>query len=46
VFNKTQDLKEYWEDKLAVELDDDMEVWEGFIFENEILNLDKIKQHV
>jgi hypothetical protein len=46
VFNKTQDLKEYGEDKLAVELDDDMEVWEGFIFENEILNLDKIKQHV
>jgi hypothetical protein len=46
VFNKTQDLKEYWEDKLAVEFDDNMEVWDGFIFENEILNLDKIKEHV
>lgn len=46
VFNKTQDLKEYWEDKLAVEFDDDMEVWDKFVYENEILNLDKIKQHV
>jgi hypothetical protein len=44
VFNKTEDLKKYWEDKLAVEFDDDMEVWEGFIFDNEILNLDKIKE--
>jgi hypothetical protein len=46
VFNKTQDLKEYWEDKLAVEFDDDMEVWDKFVYENEILNLDKIKQNV
>ena len=46
VFNKTEDLRQYWEDKLAVEFDDDMEVWDGFIFENEILNLDKIKEHV
>jgi hypothetical protein len=46
VFNKTQDLKEYWEDKLAVEFDDDMEVWDKFVYEHEILNLDKIKQHV
>ena len=46
IFNKTEDLRQYWEDKLAVEFDDDMEVWQGFIKEDEILNFDKIKQHV
>lgn len=46
VFNKTEDLKQFWEDKLGVEFDSDMEVWEGFFEENEILNFDKIKQHV
>lgn len=46
VFNKTEDLKQFWEEKLGVEFDSDMEVWEGFIEENECLNLDKIKQHV
>jgi hypothetical protein len=46
VFNKTEDLRKYWEDKLAVEFDNEMEVWDGFVFENEILNLDKIKQNV
>jgi hypothetical protein len=43
VFNKTEDLKQYWEDKLNVEFDDDMEVWEGFVYENEILNIEKLK---
>ena len=46
VFNKTEDLKQFWEDKLDVVFDDDMEVWHGFIEENEILDLDKIKEHV
>lgn len=46
IFNKTEDLKQFWEDKLAVEFDEDMEVWHGFIKEEEILDLDKIKQHV
>lgn len=44
VFNKTEDLKKYWEDKLDVEFDETMEVWERFNPENEILNIDKIKK--
>ena len=46
VFNKTEDLREFWEEKLEVEFDDDMELWHGFFEENEVLNLDKIKQYV
>lgn len=46
IFNKTQDLKKFWEDKLDMELDDDMEVWDGFFEENETLNLDKLKENV
>lgn len=47
IFNKTEDLKEYWEEKLGIEFEDSMEVWQGFIEENEILFIDKLKeQHV
>lgn len=46
VFNKTDDLKKYWEDKLGVTFDDDMEVWSGFVYENEILDIEKLKEHV
>lgn len=46
VFNKTEDLKQFWEDRLGVDFDDDIELWHGFFEENEILNLDKIKEHV
>jgi hypothetical protein len=46
IFNKTQDLKEYWEEKLDIEFDDSMEFWQGFVEENEILNLDKLKENV
>lgn len=45
-FNKTDDLRKYWEEKLGVDFDESMEVWEGFIEENEILNLDKLKKNV
>jgi hypothetical protein len=44
IFNKTQDLREYWESRLDIEFTDDMEVWDGFDIENEILDLNKIKQ--
>ena len=44
IFNKTQDLREYWENRLGIEFTNDMEVWDGFDIENEILDLDKIKQ--
>lgn len=46
VFNKTEDLRKFWEDKLDVEFDDDMEVWGTFIEEDETLNLNKIKEYV
>jgi hypothetical protein len=46
IFNKTEDLRKYWEDLLDAELDADMEVWGTFIEKDEILNIDKIKEHV
>lgn len=46
VFNKTKDLRKFWEEKIGMELDDDMEVWTGFVEDKEILDLDKIKEHV
>ena len=46
VFNKTEDLVKFWEDKLGIELPNDVEVWHGFFEENETLDLDKIKEHV
>lgn len=44
IFNKTNDLRNYWEEKLDVSFTDDMELWDGFMFDNETLNLDKLKQ--
>lgn len=44
IFNKTEDLLNYWEDRLDMTFTDNMEVWDGFDIENEILDLDKIKQ--
>ena len=46
VFNKTEDLKTYWEEKLGIEFDDEWEVWDGFELDKETLYLDKIKEHV
>ena len=46
IFNKTEDLKKYWEDKLGIDFDDEWEVWDGFQIENETLNLNKLKENV
>ena len=46
VFNRTEDLIKFWEDKLGVEFDDDQEVWHGFEEENEVLNIKKLKEYV
>lgn len=46
IFNKTQDLIDFWEDKLGMSFAPNWEVWEGFDEEKEILNLNKIKEHV
>ena len=44
IFNKSEELRKYWEDKLDVSFTDDMELWRTFIYQDEILDLDKIKQ--
>ena len=46
VFNKTEDLVQFWEDKLGVDLPEDVEVWHGFFDDFETLDLDKIKEKV
>ena len=46
IFNKTEDLRKYWEEKLGVDFDESMEVWSIWDEDNEILNLDKLKQYV
>jgi hypothetical protein len=46
VFNKTEDLVKFWEEKLDVELPEDSEVWHGFFEEFEVLDFDKIKEYV
>lgn len=46
IFIKSDDLREYWENKLAVDFKEDMEVWDGWTEENEMMNLDKIKELV
>jgi hypothetical protein len=43
VFEKSEELRSYWEDKTDTKFTDDMELWDGFHIENETLNLDKIK---
>ena len=48
VFKKSQDLIEFWEDKLGLNLEElmgeDFEVWDGWDESKEILELDKIKE--
>ena len=44
IFKKTDDIKQYWEERLDIVFTDDMEVWEGFHIEKEMLDLDKLKQ--
>lgn len=46
VFNRTEDLIKFWEEKLGVEFEDDQEVWHGFEEEDEILNIEKLKEYV
>lgn len=46
IFNKTEDLVQFWEDRLDVIFSDDQEVWHGFEESKEVLNLNKMKQYV
>lgn len=44
IFKRTNDMVEYWENKLGVEWDDNMEVWDGYDEEKEILHINKLKE--
>ena len=44
IFKKTDDLKQYWEDRLDIVFTDDMEVWDGFDIARETLDLETVKQ--
>lgn len=46
VFNRTEDLIKFWEERLDVEFDDDQEIWHAFEEENEVLNINKMKKNV
>lgn len=46
IFNRTEDLIAFWEERLAVEFADDQEVWYGFDEDKEVLDIDKIKEYV
>lgn len=46
VFNKTQDLVTYWEERFGLSLDANQELWSTFNLDEETLNYDKIKEHV
>lgn len=46
IFNKTEDLVTFWEKRLDVRFSNDQEVWYGFDENKEVLNIDKIKEHV
>ena len=46
IFNRTQDLINFWEDKLAIKFSSNQEVWEGFHEERETLNINNIKEYV
>ena len=50
IFNKSEDLVEFWEEKLGIDLKNimgnDFEVWEGWDEAKEILKLNKIKENV
>lgn len=46
IFNRTQDLIDFWEEKLGIKFDDGMEVWDGFDEQKEVLNINKLKENV
>ena len=46
IFNRSEDLIKFWEDKFDVRFDSNQEVWGGFFEEDETLSLEKLKQLV
>ena len=46
IFNKTDDLREFWEKKFGMDFEPTMEVWGGWNEEAEILDINKIKKEL
>lgn len=46
IFNKTKDLRDFWEQKLDIRFDDEQEVWYEFNEEKETLTYEKLKELV
>ncbi len=44
IFNKSEELKEYWDDRAAIDFKGDMEVWDTWDDGNETLNIERIKE--
>jgi len=45
IFNKTEDMIDYWQDKLGIDWDDDFEVWGGFDIKDETLKISSITKN-
>ena len=45
VFNRTEDLVKFWEDKFNLVFEDTQELWDGFQKENETLTEDKLNSY-
>lgn len=46
IFNKSTELRVYWEDKIGEELSEHMEVWPTFDMRHETLDLEKLKKEL
>ena len=44
IFNRTQDLINYWEERIGMPLEKNQEAWPGYSEEAETLNFNKIKE--
>jgi len=46
IFNKTQDLIDFWENKLGITFEKDQEVWEMYDPDREVLSIKKLRKYV
>lgn len=46
IFNRTEDMVKFWEDKFDVTFEDDWEVWRGFEEEKETLKDETLKSYI
>ncbi len=44
IFNKTKDLVDFWEEKMGLRLAKDLEVWQAYDTDREILTMKKLKE--